>query len=241
MPKGRITPQQLNKLFCSPDFIRQVEASGTPSADVFLEGTDEEVDRWLAEGGRLERRIRQKGTGTYSLRGLKGAFASLVVVIVAMLLAVLVSPAFRAAVGPGTEWRFASRSFGWPAPALVFLVIFGLPSLIAGPLAARLAANRLSLWCGLSGIAVGCWWHVHLSTLGASITRASMYGDGLVSFERLDGSWFTRWLINAEYDMLIHAGTLFAIIEFLLPLICAIGAVLTMNYFIKCWRRGSTA
>ena len=192
----------------------------------------------MAEGGRLERRIHQKATGLYLLRELRGAFAGVTFVIAAILLAMLVSPSFRVAAGPETEWSIASHSFGWPAPALLFLVIFALPSVIAGPLVARLATNLLSLWIGLFCIALGCWWHIHLSTLGALVTRASMYGDGLVSVERLDGNWFSRWFINAEFYMLVRGGMLFAIIEFLLPFICAIGAMLMMNYWVKCWRGG---
>jgi len=68
MTKRQITPQQLNKLFCSPDFIRRVEASGKPSTEVFLEATDEEVERWLAEGARIEQCIHMKVAGTASLR-----------------------------------------------------------------------------------------------------------------------------------------------------------------------------
>lgn len=59
--------------------------------------------------------------------------------------------------------------------------------------------------------------------------------------ERLDGPWLTRWLINAEYELLVNGGTVFAIVEFLLPLICSIGAVLTVNHWIKCWRGERTA
>lgn len=151
MPKRQITPKQLNRLFCSPEFIRQVEASGKPSADVFLEATEEEVERWLAEGARIERQIHQETAGTAALRGIRGVLVGFASVVGAMVVAALVSPQFRDALGPGTQWQLGSHTFGWPAPVILFLIIFGLPAIIAGPLTARLATNRVSLWLASSG------------------------------------------------------------------------------------------
>lgn len=241
MPIRGITPKDLNRLFSSPEFIRRVEASGKPSADVFLEATDEEVKHWLAEGARMERQIRQEVAGTAALRGIRGVLAGFATVVGAMVVAALVWPEFRYALGPGTQWQLGSQTFGWPAPVIVYLIICGLPAIIAGPLTARLATNRVSMWAGLIGIAIGCWWHFHLSALDASVASASMHGGSLVSVERLDGPWLTHWFINAEYDLLVNCGTVFAIVEFLLPLICSITAVLTMNYWVRCWRGERTA
>ena len=238
MPRRQITLEELNKLFCSPEFIRKVECSGRPSAVVYLEATDQHVARWLDEGGRMERYVRRIESGSGSprqgcvsgrARGGRGdgrgraVFAGV--------------PRFSRA-GDGVA---VSRThvWSWPAPALVFLVLFGLTSLVAGPAIARLATHPVSLWSGFFGIAVGCWWHIFLYlNAGASVTSASMHGDGLVAVQRMDGNEFVRWIINAEYYLIFQGRTLFALIELFSPLLCGLVAVLTVNYWVRCYKTG---
>jgi hypothetical protein len=116
------------------------------------------------------------------------------------------------------------------------MLILSLPSIVAGLVIARISITRLSMYFGVLGIAVGCWWHIHLSVLGASVTRGYAVQDRLVSIERLDGHSLTRWLVNAEYDLLVHGGSVFGIVMLLLPLLSALMAVCTMNYWVRCWR-----
>src|SRR5262249_52700364 len=103
------------------------------------------------------RSVRKQHIGTNTLRGFRGCLAGMAIAIVAMVVAAVMSPAFRETVGPKTALLFASHSFGWPAPVLMVLIAFGIPSLAAGSVVTRLAHSRFSMWTGLFGIAVGCW------------------------------------------------------------------------------------
>ena len=69
MANRSITPEQMNLLFWSRQFIQRVEASGRPSADVFLESTDDEVSEWLDEGARAQSATAQRSEGRVENEG----------------------------------------------------------------------------------------------------------------------------------------------------------------------------
>ena len=58
MPQRKLSPEEMNTLFCSAQFIRKVEASGKPSADVYLEASDQEFTAWLKEGTEGKKKMQ---------------------------------------------------------------------------------------------------------------------------------------------------------------------------------------
>jgi len=168
---------------------------------------------------------------------MKSLLKALATVLGAVLIAIPFSANFREAIGPGVEWKFGSVSLGFPAVFVAFFIVYSLPAMAIAPVITRRGSSPASILAGFFGIAIGCWWCIHLSGLDADVANASAQSHGsLVSYHIDSGAPPFRWFVNIEYSLLVHGGVVAGITMFLLPAICGFAAMLTLNYWQKRFR-----
>jgi hypothetical protein len=135
MPNQKITPEQMNTLFCSPPFLRKVKESGKPSAQVYLDATDEEFAMWLQEGYAMQKKIPQLTKGD-ALRQddpvlrIKWIVANALVWPLAVFLGESLGPTTLGHEEAVVFWGVSLMGVGFLSGVLQFLVLrpFGLVS-----------------------------------------------------------------------------------------------------------------
>ena len=60
MPQRKISPDEMDTLFCSAQFIRKVETSGKSSAQVYLDASEQEFAEWIKEGTKAKKKMQDE-------------------------------------------------------------------------------------------------------------------------------------------------------------------------------------
>lgn len=147
--------------------------------------------------------------------------------LTAMFIAAAAFPKFLDGINPGSELLTGNHSFGAIAILAVLILLFCIPSALAGILITRLAKTRRSLIAGYVCIALGVFWLVHLYVLGDDIASIGKVG----SYKIDSGRSVLDFFINLEYALLLNTPKWIGCVIPLLPVILGIAGALFVNCF----------